>query len=137
MPSSLRFVVALLGLAALSAPISFAVIHGQDTRAARLRAEAMTGGQAARGKLAIRRFGCNACHEIRIAGESSGMVGPPLAGVASRAELAGQLPNTPENLIAWIRFPQRLRPGCGMPQQPISEPDARDIAAYLLTLRKG
>jgi cytochrome c1 len=50
-------------------------------------------------------------------------------------ELAGNLPNTPENLVRWIRQPQTIKPGNVMPDLGIGVRDARDIAAYLYTLR--
>ncbi|MDE2403226.1 MAG: cytochrome c [Sphingomonadales bacterium] len=137
MPASLRFVLALLGLALIAAPISVSVLLGEEARAARVNAEAMTGGRVARGEAAVRRFGCTGCHAMSVLRGPSGLVGPPLSGIASRAEIAGSLANTPEHMVAWLRFPQQLRPGCGMPQQPMTEAEARDLAAYLYTLRSG
>ena len=58
-------------------------------------------------------------------------VGPPLAGMASRALIAGKLANTPEHLVRWIRDPQRVDPETAMPTLGVDERDARDIAAYL------
>src|SRR5438093_1229200 len=66
---------------------------------------------------------------------ASGRVSPSLAGVASRAVIAGRLANTPDNLIRWIRDPQGVSPGTVMPNMGVGETDARDIAAYLYTLR--
>ena len=45
------------------------------------------------------------------------------------------LRNTPANLVRWIREPQAVVPGNAMPDMGVSEADARDIAAYLYTLR--
>jgi cytochrome c1 len=45
------------------------------------------------------------------------------------------LRNTPPNLVRWIREPQAVVPGNAMPNMGVSEVDARDIAAYLYTLR--
>jgi cytochrome c len=58
-------------------------------------------------------------------------VGPPLNGLSNRIYIAGRLPNTPRNLIRWIRYPQQIYPGNVMPDLGISNHDARDIAAYL------
>ena len=44
------------------------------------------------------------------------------------------LPNTRDNLMAWIEDPQRIVPGNVMPVLGIDENDARDIAAYLHSL---
>jgi cytochrome c1 len=62
-------------------------------------------------------------------------VGPPLAGIASRKILAGVLPNTPENMVRWLRGPQSVDPPTAMPDLGVTERDARDITAYLATLK--
>jgi cytochrome c2 len=98
-------------------------------------AAARTGGSPARGKEAIRRYGCEACHSIPGIAGARGQIGPPLDGIGSRAHLASQLPNTPENLIRWIRDPQSIAPGTAMPEMGVTEQDGKDIAAYLYTLR--
>lgn len=98
-------------------------------------AAAMTGGSPARGKEVIRRYGCAACHSIPGVAGARGQVGPPLDGIANRTYLAGQLNNTPENLIRWIRDPQSIAPGTAMPEMGVTEQDGKDIAAYLYTLR--
>ena len=103
--------------------------------AVREEARMLTGGDPDRGIAAIGRFGCGSCHTIPGLRTANGMVGPPLAGVASRAYLAGQLSNSPSNMIRWIQQPQHVEPGTAMPDMGISESDARDITAYLYTLR--
>ena len=62
-------------------------------------------------------------------------VGPPLARMAERGLLSGTVPNTRENLVAWLRGPQRIHGDSAMPDLGLTERDARDIAAYLATLR--
>jgi cytochrome c2 len=136
-PSSLRLILLLCFLSAVAAPISVALIHAQDVHAARTNAEQMTHGNAERGKAAIQRYGCDGCHEIEGLPVAAGQVGPPLAGIASRAEIAGTLPNLPSQMVLWLRYPQRVLPGNGMPQMSVTEADARDLAAYLYTLRKS
>jgi cytochrome c len=37
--------------------------------------------------------------------------------------------------MAWIRHPQQLEPGVVMPEMGVTQEDARDLAAYLYTLR--
>jgi cytochrome c1 len=49
--------------------------------------------------------------------------------------LAGILQNSPEHMIAWLRNPQVIDPLSAMPTLGVTERDARDIAAYLYTLR--
>jgi cytochrome c2 len=99
------------------------------------RAAAMTGGSPARGKEILGRYGCGACHSIPGVAPARGQVGPPLDGIGGRSVLAGQLPNTPENLMRWIRDPQSIVPGTAMPVLGVTERDGRDIAAFLYTLR--
>jgi cytochrome c len=38
--------------------------------------------------------------------------------------------------MLWIRDPQKVDSGTSMPNLNVSEADARDISAYLYTLRK-
>lgn len=135
MPSSLRFMLVLSALALATGLTSIVVLRQQDVRAARINAEQMTRGNVERGKAAFRRFGCGSCHEAGLGSGATGQVGPPLTGIASRALIAGKLPNTPDRMIFWIRHPQQVVPGNGMPDQGIGEADARDLAAYLYTLR--
>ena len=61
-------------------------------------------------------------------------MGPPLAGIAGRSLIAGKLPNTPDNMVLWLRRTQELKPLTAMPQLDVTEQDARDIAAYLANL---
>lgn len=91
----------------------------------------MPQADAARGKQVIERVGCASCHRIPGIGWPRGMVGPALDGLAERALIAGQLPNRPDLLSAYIRNAPALVPDSGMPAMPVSEEEARDIAAYL------
>lgn len=93
------------------------------------------GGDPARGKQAFVNYGCGACHTIDGLPRARGLVGPPLTNIGSRAYIAGMLSNTPPNLMAWIMHPQQIVPGNAMPELDVSEQDARDITAYLYTLR--
>jgi cytochrome c1 len=61
-------------------------------------------------------------------------VGPPLDHMGRRVFIAGLLRNTPENMVRWLRFPQRIVPGNAMPDMGLTERQARDITAYLYTL---
>jgi cytochrome c2 len=98
---------------------------------------AIAGADAARGAAAMQRYGCGACHRIPGIPGARGLVGPPLDAYAQRALLAGQLPNTASNLVAWLVDPPRLIPDTGMPAMGVVEADARDMAAYLYGLRSG
>jgi cytochrome c2 len=99
------------------------------------RVAAPNGGDIERGRQAIRHYGCPACHTIPGVPGADGLVGPPLAGIASRVYLGGTVPNTAENMVRWIQRPQDIAPRTTMPNIPMSEREARDIAGYLYTLR--
>jgi cytochrome c2 len=100
------------------------------------RAASLTGGGNARlGRTEIRKYGCNACHEISGVPGARGLIGPPLNGVGKRYYIAGELTNTPDNLILWIQHPRQVEPHTLMPEMGVTEQDSRDIAAYLYTLR--
>jgi cytochrome c2 len=97
-------------------------------------ARQLTGGNADRGREAVRWYGCVACHEVPGAAGPRGDVGPSLEGLSHRQSLAGALPASAESLVEWVRQPQRLVPGNVMPDLGVTPDDARDIAAYLLGL---
>ncbi len=90
---------------------------------------------ARRGKQAINQYACVTCHAIPGIVGANAPVGPPLAGIASRLMLGGVLPNSPENMVLWLRQPQKIAPLSAMPDLGVTERDARDIAAYLSTLK--
>lgn len=92
-------------------------------------------GDPAKGRIALTQYGCQACHVIPGITGSDVHVGPPLAGLASRTMIAGSLPNTPDNLIRWIRNPQAVDPQTAMPNMGVTEMHAQDMAAYLATLK--
>ena len=79
-------------------------------------------------------YGCTGCHDIPGMSAPHGIVGPPLAGMGKRALIAGQLPNRPDVLVAFLQDPASLVPATGMPDVRLSLEDARHIAAYLYTL---
>jgi mono/diheme cytochrome c family protein len=90
---------------------------------------------AQRGKTAILQYACATCHHIPGVVGADAPVGPPLEGMASRALIAGVLPNTPANMVRWLRFPQAASPLGAMPDLGVTERDAHDMAAYLASLR--
>ena len=49
--------------------------------------------------------------------------------------IGGVLPNTPDNMVRWIRAPHRFVPDGAMPDLGVTDRDALDIAAYLESLR--
>jgi cytochrome c len=92
-------------------------------------------GDPERGRLLLRQFGCGACHRIPGVADAQGNVGPPLDGVAKRVSLAGVLPNSAAAMARWIRAPKAFDPQTAMPTLGVSEEHARDMVAYLQTLK--
>ena len=88
---------------------------------------------------------CVACHAI--AGTpAAGQVGPNLTMLGARPWIAaGARDMSEENLVAWIRDPQSIKPGALMPGTTrggggfaptgLSEQEVRAVAAYLLSLK--
>lgn len=98
-------------------------------------ASPVPGGDVARGRRALADVGCGSCHVIDGVTGAHGMVGPPLTGMARRSMIAGEIGNTPQNMIRWLMNPQAIEPGTAMPNLGVSEQTARDMTAYLATLR--
>lgn len=122
--------VVAAALAAAGAIIADDRYEQSDTRK---RAEAITGGHADRGRAVFIAKGCGGCHTVRGVPQATGLVGPPLDGIAERAVIAGLLENTPANLMRWISAPQSVVPGNAMPDLPMTEQDVQDLAAFLYT----
>ena len=99
----------------------------------RMHASIATGGDPSRGEALFIQYGCGSCHALRNVRNATGMVGPPLDGIALRVIIAGHLANTPTNMEHWIRDPQQVSPGTAMPDLNVGEQDARDITAFLYT----
>ena len=100
------------------------------------RAEAPAGEpDPDRGRTAMLQYACVTCHEIPGVVGANAPVGPPLARMATRDYIAGILPNTRENMVRWLRFPQEVDAKSAMPDLGVTERDALDMAAYLSTLR--
>jgi cytochrome c len=126
----------LMLLPLLAVLLSMSSACDRPSRTEVKRAATLTGGGDARlGRAQIRKYGCNTCHEISGIPGARGLIGPRLDGLAQRYYIAGELPNTPDNLMLWIEHPRRVEPHTAMPEMGVTEQDSRDIAAYLYTLR--
>ena len=126
-----RFMVLTLafGLAAALA------CRGNNPTYAVAYSPSVAGGDASHGPAVIEAYGCGACHAIPGVRSARGLVGPPLLWWSRRTFIAGEVPNTPENLVHWIQSPQSIEAHTAMPTLGLSDQDARDVAAYLYTLR--
>jgi cytochrome c len=92
-------------------------------------------GDPASGLRVVEARHCGVCHDISAVTGAAGVIGPSLDHFAVRSFIAGALPNTPPNLIAWIRSPQTIDPRAAMPTLGLDEHELRNVAAYLYTLR--
>jgi cytochrome c2 len=92
-------------------------------------------GDALSGRALLVNYGCGACHRIPGIAGADGSVGPALAGLRQRAYIGGVLPNEPGGLVRWIVDPTVHSPNTAMPDLGVTEAEARDMAAYLYTLR--
>ena len=94
-----------------------------------------SGGNPRQGATLIRQYGCGECHIVPGITGADGLVGPPLTKLARRVYIAGVMRNSPDNLAAWLQDPQAFVPGNAMPRMGLNRDQARDITAYLYTLR--
>jgi len=117
-------------------------------------------GEASRGQLLVQQVGCRACHnfvpveklcsaEQIAAGKSRGTPSQPgecevarsLTGSDAR-DFAPNLSNVGLKanerwLFAWVKNPTSLWPQSRMPNLRLTDQEAADITAYLLTLKEG
>lgn len=94
-----------------------------------------TGGIASIGKEVMVNRRCGACHTVPGVPGANGVFGPPLVQFGKRTYIAGYFPNQPGNLVHWIMSPKSMKPKTAMPDLGLTEQQARDVAAYLYTLR--
>jgi cytochrome c oxidase subunit II len=96
-----------------------------------------------RGQQLVAQKGCVACHTIDGYHPSFAVGGPDFPSLTNfglRTTVGAALvDNTPENLAAWLRDPQALKPGNRMPtlwqpDDPNREEEIEAIVAYLLSL---
>ena len=121
-----------LATLAMTCLLLFACTEKKDDHA---ETRTVTGGNSDRGKVLITQYGCPACHAIPGIEGPKGAIGPPLDRLASRTFIAGKVQNTPQNIITWLQNPQAFDPANAMPNLGVKPEDARDITAYLFTLK--
>jgi cytochrome c2 len=125
-------IVALAGLALTGCDLSSAFAPAT----ANLENKLVAGGDPAKGFALVSTgiHGCQACHAVPGIRFPKGVSGPPLAGMARRGFIAGQLPNKPGVMVAFLQNPPSLVPTTGMPNVGLSLDEARHVAAFLYTL---
>jgi cytochrome c2 len=139
MPRSIStkvFFAILAGVIFLVALVGIAYQYVQQRSRMREHAAVEVGGDPRRGEAMFIQYGCGSCHALKTVRTATGMVGPPLDGVALRVIIGGHLANTPANMEKWIRDPQHYAPGTAMPDLDVGGEDARDITAFLYTRAK-
>jgi cytochrome c oxidase subunit 2 len=104
-------------------------------------AGAASGGLAAEGQELFQSQQCITCHAIdgyeAAAGAAANVrIGPNLTHFASRRKFAGGIfdVDDPEQLAAWLRDPQQVKPGAQMPNLGLSDEQIDALSAYLYTL---
>jgi mono/diheme cytochrome c family protein len=94
-----------------------------------------TGGNAEKGKQNVNDLGCKGCHvieqdeRVRNLRGTSYDIAPELTRIGSKV--------SGDWIYDWIRNPQHFRPDTRMPSLRLSETEAKDIVAYLITLKDG
>ena len=94
----------------------------------------IAGADPARGFAVAQRVGCAACHQTPGIAWPAGAAGPSLEGFGGSPLIAGRFPNQPDRLTRWVRDAPSMAPETGMPAMPITEAEARDVAAWLYTI---
>jgi cytochrome c oxidase subunit II len=91
--------------------------------------------EAGEGRKVFERTACMNCHAI--AGTiADGRFGPELRHLMSRETIAaGIVPNTEQNLRAWIQNPEAIKPGARMPAMGLSDQELDEVTAYMMALR--
>lgn len=116
----LRWALVLAVVAGCSAPMS--------------RSQQVGAGEPEIGARLIVDYGCVSCHVVPGIDAEPAYVGPPLDHWGQRSYIAGNLTNNEENLVRWLVDPQAVEQGTAMPDLDVTERDATNMAAYLLSL---
>lgn len=91
-----------------------------------------TGGNKARGKTLIKDIGCMGCHGSEGFPQESKKIdayaGPFLDGTGSKVR-------NPDWMVSWLKKPSHYSPDTIMPSFRLTDREANDITAYLMSLR--
>ena len=134
--SAKAFFAILFGVLVVLLIIGAIMEYAEQRTRLRDHAAVITGGDPRRGEAMFIQYGCGSCHALKNVRNATGMVGPPLDGIALRVIVGGHLANNPANMQRWIRDPQQVAPGTAMPDLNVGAQDARDINAFLYTRAK-
>lgn len=96
------------------------------------------GGNAANGLQVFNKKACISCHNVagNEKAQGPGKIGPNLTYLGSRTMIAaGLIPNTPNDLYAWLHDPGKIKPGNKMSAQikpgTLTDQEIKDLIAYL------
>ena len=102
-----------------------------------LSMEGVTGSAIAspEAKALLQAKACGACHIIPGIEEAYGKAGPSLKGLHKRKRLfRGGLENNLENLKAWLKNPDSIKPGTLMPNTGLTDEEVEIVIRYLNTI---
>ena len=88
-----------------------------------------------RGQRLLTQYQCGSCHALPGIAAARGVQGPTLEAFGRRSYIAGRIPNHADNLARWIVQPSALVHDTPMPAMGVSPDQARDMAAYLGSLK--
>lgn len=107
--------------AAIQAITAYLIKHSEPVELA----PAVKGGSAERGESLVKELGCLGCHNV--GGVAVNDFGPDLTGLGDKLN--------EDWLYGWLKNPKHYSPNTRMPNLRLSDEEASDITAYLLTLR--
>ncbi|MDA0986372.1 MAG: c-type cytochrome [Bacteroidetes bacterium] len=93
------------------------------------------GGSVEKGKITFSQVGCKACHvigddiKVREARGTQYDIAPELTHVAGKL--------SPDFIFDWIKNPRHYNPESKMPNLRLSDQEARDVVAYLQTMKEN
>ena len=94
-----------------------------------------TGAEAVAGGKLIQTIACGGCHTIRGTPRRARSGPTSRISAAAAASPRIRLPNTPQNLLAWLQDPQAIKPECPMPTIPLPLREQQQLVAYLEELK--
>jgi cytochrome c oxidase subunit 2 len=87
------------------------------------------------GRIEFLSLSCVNCHTVS-GTAATGTFGPDLSHLMSRDTLAaGVVPNSAENLRAWLKDPDAIKPGSLMPNMQLTPQQLDEVVTYLSSLK--
>jgi cytochrome c oxidase subunit 2 len=106
-----------------------------DRWAAAQRLDAASDPRLEAARATFLSLSCVNCHAAS-GTTATGTFGPDLSHLMSRATLgSGVIPNTPENLRAWVKDPQAMKRGNLMPNMQLNSRELDEVVTYLSSLK--